>query len=271
VASRMTIRTGDLRRLCAVVDRSHLTDSVEAVPHSLLVALRDLVPCDEISYQVSAPGRHESLYGQDLVGKPCGLEHDPDRFEEFFWLAYWSSLVCSYPQRTDDNTAVRRATDFLSASDFRTSPVGELFRMQEVRYSIMVPLVPGGDVDYRIELWRADGPDFSDREQLLLTLLRPHLAELELTQRRRRAALLLTPRQTELLRLVATGLTNRQVAKRLSLSEGTVRRHLENVYQRLGVASRTAAAAYVGGALTAVPPDHGERGHTPPKALSGRD
>jgi DNA-binding CsgD family transcriptional regulator len=153
--------------------------------------------------------------------------------------------VCSYPQRTNENTAVRRATDFLSASDFGASPVGELFRLQDVRYSIMVPLSPGGDLDYRIELWRADGPDFSDREQMLLTLLRPHLAELELAQRRRRAAPQLTSRQSELLQLVATGLTNRQVARRLSLSEGTVRRHLENIYQRLGVASRTAAAAHV--------------------------
>jgi hypothetical protein len=68
VASQMTIRTRDLQRLCAVVDKAHLTASTEAVPHTLLVALRDLVPCDEISYQVIAPGRNESLFGQDLVG-----------------------------------------------------------------------------------------------------------------------------------------------------------------------------------------------------------
>jgi DNA-binding CsgD family transcriptional regulator len=247
VASQMTIRTRDLKRLCAVVDKAHLAASDEAIPHSLLLALHDLVPCDEISYQVIAPARKEFLYGQDLVGTPCVLEANRDRFEEFFWPAYWSSLVCSYPQQTDDKTGVRRATDFLSASEFRGSPVGELFRLQDSRFNIMVPLAIEGDVDYRIELWRSEGPDFSDREQMLLTLLRPHLAELELAQRRRRANPLLTPRQTELLQLVANGLTNRQVATRLSLSEGTVRRHLENIYQRLGVASRTAAAAHVAG------------------------
>lgn len=40
---------------------------------------------------------------------------------------------------------------------------------------------------------------------------------------------------------VAAGHTNIQVARRLGISEGTVRSHLENIYERLGVSSRTAA------------------------------
>jgi DNA-binding NarL/FixJ family response regulator len=93
-------------------------------------------------------------------------------------------------------------------------------------------------------LWRVDGPDFSDRDQLLLTLLRPALAELDLAMRLR-CSTPLTARQSQLLDLVADGMTNRQIAKRLHLSEGTVRRHLENSFERLGVNSRAAAAAHV--------------------------
>ena len=51
----------------------------------------------------------------------------------------------------------------------------------------------------------------------------------------------LTPRHWELLRLVAAGHTNSQIARRLGLSEATVRKHLENIYGRLQVSSRTAA------------------------------
>lgn len=54
----------------------------------------------------------------------------------------------------------------------------------------------------------------------------------------------LTERQLEVLRLVAQGLTNKQIAARLVLSDHTIHRHLANIYGRLGVASRTAAAAY---------------------------
>jgi predicted ATPase/DNA-binding CsgD family transcriptional regulator len=51
----------------------------------------------------------------------------------------------------------------------------------------------------------------------------------------------LTPREVEVLGLVAEGLTNPQVAQRLFLSPRTVQRHLNSVYRKLGVSSRTAA------------------------------
>ena len=53
----------------------------------------------------------------------------------------------------------------------------------------------------------------------------------------------LTPRQLQLLRRVADGHTNRQIARDLGLSEGTVRKHLEHIYARLEVGSRTEALA----------------------------
>ena len=54
----------------------------------------------------------------------------------------------------------------------------------------------------------------------------------------------LTARELEVLRLLAAGLTNREIAARLVISEHTVHRHVSNLYRRLGVSSRTAATAY---------------------------
>ena len=54
----------------------------------------------------------------------------------------------------------------------------------------------------------------------------------------------LTRREAEVLGLVARGMSNREVAAALFLSEKTVARHLANLYIKLGVGSRTAAAAY---------------------------
>jgi DNA-binding NarL/FixJ family response regulator len=54
----------------------------------------------------------------------------------------------------------------------------------------------------------------------------------------------LTAREVEVLRLVAAGATNRLVAAELFLSEKTVDRHLSNVFRKLGVSSRAAAAAF---------------------------
>ena len=54
----------------------------------------------------------------------------------------------------------------------------------------------------------------------------------------------LSPRELEVLRLLATGATNRAVADRLFISERTVARHVSNIFAKLGVASRAAATAY---------------------------
>ena len=57
----------------------------------------------------------------------------------------------------------------------------------------------------------------------------------------RRGVPALTARHWDLLRLVAAVYTNAQIGRRLGLSEGTVRKHLENIYGRLHVSSRTEA------------------------------
>jgi DNA-binding CsgD family transcriptional regulator len=245
---RISISTADLRRLCAVTDKAHWADCGDGVPHTLLQALQDVVPCDEITYQVTIPTQKTFVYLQDLDGTACCYEQDKERFEAFFWPAFWSSLVCSYPQQSDAGSEVHGVSDFLTDSEFHRSPIGELFRVQQSRYNMLIPLAYDGETDYRIELWREPGTDFSEREQMLMTLLRPHLAELDRShrlQRRQSPLSKLTARQVEVLKCVASGSTNRQVARRLSISEGTVRRHLEDIYQRLEVASRTAAAALV--------------------------
>lgn len=54
----------------------------------------------------------------------------------------------------------------------------------------------------------------------------------------------LSPREREVIRLLASGLTNRAIAGRLFVSEKTVARHLSNIFTKLGVSTRTAAAAY---------------------------
>ncbi|MEU4356943.1 response regulator transcription factor [Streptomyces virginiae] len=66
---------------------------------------------------------------------------------------------------------------------------------------------------------------------------------LRLMDRMRTPAEALTKRELEVLQLVADGLSNQQIAKRLFLSQATVKSHLVHVYAKLGVESRTAAVA----------------------------
>ena len=54
----------------------------------------------------------------------------------------------------------------------------------------------------------------------------------------------LSPRESEVLRLVVEGLLNKQIAQRLGITERTVKAHLTSAYQRIGVADRTQAALW---------------------------
>ncbi len=54
----------------------------------------------------------------------------------------------------------------------------------------------------------------------------------------------LTGREVEVLRLIAKGATNREIAEQLVISEGTVKNHISNILSRLGLRDRTQAAIY---------------------------
>jgi DNA-binding CsgD family transcriptional regulator len=86
----------------------------------------------------------------------------------------------------------------------------------------------------------AEQPFRQDRNERVLTVRREGDA---LLLRERREVVRLTRREREVLSWVARGKTNAQVAELLWLSPSTVRKHLENVYPKLGVNTRTAAVA----------------------------
>jgi DNA-binding NarL/FixJ family response regulator len=70
------------------------------------------------------------------------------------------------------------------------------------------------------------------------------LADLEALETAPEPVCGLSPRELEVLRLVATGDSNRAIAEALFLSEKTVARHVSNIFTKLGVSSRSAATAY---------------------------
>lgn len=88
------------------------------------------------------------------------------------------------------------------------------------------------------------GSGFSDRERDLAETVRPHLADLFRLARvtlSLEAGALLTPREREVLEWLAAGKTNRDIAEILGARPRTVEKHLERIYQKLGVETRTAA------------------------------
>ncbi|MEU4157476.1 response regulator transcription factor [Actinoplanes sp. NPDC026670] len=84
----------------------------------------------------------------------------------------------------------------------------------------------------------ADAVRAADRGE---TVLAPSVASTLVRQVRSPAPPALSARETEVLKLVASGLTNADIGKRLFISEATVKTHLLRVFNKLDVADRTAA------------------------------
>jgi DNA-binding CsgD family transcriptional regulator len=246
MTARVTAIERDLRALAGIVSAERADLPAEGLPPSLLSDLMDQIRCDAVTFFGMDSGRRAYWFGQDIPPIDTSGWEDLDRA---MWEHYWDCKPCNYPDRTGDLRSILKIADFYSAREWHaTGMYGDLYRPLGIEHELQLCLpeasgqTPGPGRTVRLVLYRGSGPDFSECDRALLTLLRPHLYQAYLdAERRRHPAPQLTPRHWDLLRLLAAGHTNAQIARRLGVSEGTVRTHLENIYGRLQVSNRTAA------------------------------
>jgi DNA-binding CsgD family transcriptional regulator len=174
-------------------------------------------------------------------------------------VQYWerSGQVCELAAVRFSDIIGRRAYQRLPAYHHVLRPLG-------IEYELGVSLcLASGSVNLAFTRARRD---FSERERELLETLRPYLASLleRAETGRARAALSsafdLTPREADVLALPVQGKSNAMIARMLFIAPGTVRKHLERVYAKLGVANRTEAA---GRAFEVAGPAPGDRPAVP--------
>jgi len=243
--SRVTITDTEVRRMFAITRSYEQDDPAEPLPTELLHDLRQLVTCDVVCASGQDTPRWEFFADQTFPYFEVPAAEIAD-LERAYYEHYWSSS-CSYPDRTGDLSAIARQDDLVpDGVPYRASRMYvDYSRPLGVEHEIMVCLWAGAPQrTLRLLFCRGTGSDFSDRDVEVLTLLRPHLeAAYATAERHRQGGAVLTARQQEILQCVESGNTNRQIARRLHVSEATVGKHLENIYQRLDVNSRTAAVA----------------------------
>ncbi|HEX5591685.1 MAG TPA: helix-turn-helix transcriptional regulator [Candidatus Limnocylindrales bacterium] len=241
------IRRADVEAILDFLARIDDLDAGEAYTAELLAALRALIPCDSVQYEAVDVEARRFL--DDIHGE----------FDDLYW-AVGPCPITDYRTRTGDLTAIRMS-DVIGRARYHETP---LYR----EYYLPSPLEHALDLGLSAErtnlrsilLQRErDVADFSDRDRAVLELLRPHLRAREARAELRRRAgeldgaapagdrpsgtgALLTAREREILNLVGLGRTNAQIAAELWIAPATVKKHLENVYLKLGVAGRAAAA-----------------------------
>jgi DNA-binding CsgD family transcriptional regulator len=234
-----SIRERDLRGLLQIIEAARSTDVAEGLPTAVLERTRTLVASDLVSFVEFDSERQVTSFDQSL---PDDVDCPA---EEAFWRHYWDTVSCSYPDRSGDDRSVTTLSDFYTQRQWHNTGVyADYFGRVGVERDAMLCISAPTGRSRRLLFFRGPGADFDSRDRLLLSLLRPLLSELyQELERRRRPVPDLTPRQWELLRLVAYGRTNAEIALDLVVTKDTVRKHLENIFTRLGVTTRTGAVA----------------------------
>jgi DNA-binding CsgD family transcriptional regulator len=203
-------------------------------------ALLDMIPAEAATLNDLDIAGHQCVASIELID-----EDYPDEPFRSFWDHFWNSLTCSYTEQIPRlRTEVMWTGDFYSDRQWHSTGIyTEVLYPVGVEKELLIPLPAPPGTARRLVFFRGPGRPFTDHERDAAILLQPHIARALRNHARLSATRSLTERQAELLRLVAMGYDNTAIARRLGLSRGTVRKHLENIYARLGVASRTAAVA----------------------------
>jgi len=220
-------------------------------PPEVLARLQDLVRCDDLTYQ-EADLRAKRFRTMVSIGPDDGTDD-----EDLYW-AIGPCLISDYRVQTGDLSPVKMS-DLIGQRRYHESPIyREYFQPAGLDHMIDVGLPAAPRLHRSFILFRETGAgDFSERDRAVLDVLRPHFRNLEARASRRRrlsekqvtqdddrsdAYAELTPREREIVWLVAEGKTNAQIAVQLWVAPSTVKKHLEHVYEKLGVGRRTAAA-----------------------------
>jgi DNA-binding CsgD family transcriptional regulator len=230
--------------LALVGDVMALLD-IDEFRRGLLLSLLAVIPARWASLNDVAP---------DSVVAIAEPPIEPHWFEKFAELAHENPLY-QRQVKTGDGRAYR-FSDVTTEEKLRATRLyKELYVPLEVNHQIAFTLPNGSHGVLAVALSRRDR-DFTDRERDFLNRARPYLIQAyrnataysrdnrSSPQRLERALAEagLTQRESQVLRGVALGSSNRDIASDLGLSDRTVQKHLENAFRKLGVANRSEAA-----------------------------
>lgn len=224
----------DYRKTLEVVYATGEVDGPIAFPEPVLEAVRELVPCDVVTFHQRSDGPDRVLV---YTGDPQGQVTPEIRA---------AHRQLEHEDPVQPTNGARKLTDVVRLRAFRRQDFYvEVHRPLGIEYMIWLYLDPPL-TDARLELDRADF-DFTERDRGVLDLLLPHLRQrLRIAARRPTTQPSrgdLTPREQEVIALVAEGRTNSEVGRLLGISPETVRKHLENTYRKLDAHTRTGAVA----------------------------
>lgn len=208
------------------------------------------------AFEMDPAAEELTMLGEVALESPSEPEEPEDDLDRMFWDAWLTSPVSWTDRRSpwygkhpldqplDPSRMYGSVRAWLDAPMFRT-----FARAVDIGHHVLIPVSagPGRVRRFCVERPLTDRP-FDEGELTMLRLVQPHLdGALRRAQSGRPARELLSPRELEVLAYLRGGSSTKDVAGALWVSQSTVRKHLENIYSKLGVHGRLQAVAAVYG------------------------
>lgn len=238
----------------AALHRIYSATDPETFPEEVLPVLLEITRSQCAGLCANALLSGDPLVAVAFAGHPARVrwQRAPHRaFHDHPTARYTTTAAPAHAIRLTDHFADRAALEATLHYQQNLRPLG-------LKYELTLLMDTALSQRLGISLARIR-EDYSDAEVDLANRLMPHVKRAfhhaqTITQLRAAAEAKpappaawrvteLTPRETEILRWIATGRTNREIAELLEVTAATVKTHLEHIYDKLGVRSRTAAAA----------------------------
>ena len=244
----MRLSRSDLERALGFLAEGGNLDGADPFPTELLVSLAELVDCQCVTYsEIDRPRRKVVFFSSTS-------NDQTEELERGYWATIHEHPIRRYRTVSGDLAAVK-FYDFITPKQLRrTQFYADYLRHVLPSGYLMSVSLPAAHGYSRTLLVERQSRDFGERERTLLNLLQPHLLQLRFAVESRlhaQAALqtmpngVLSEREIEILLHVAEGMRNREIAQALWIAPGTVHKHLDNIYTKLGVHNRTAATAHL--------------------------
>jgi DNA-binding CsgD family transcriptional regulator len=238
------IKERDAAALLQLVSDGASDRGTEPFPSIVLSGLARLIPSDVfVGYEEADFGAGFRVVEEiDVVGEngQATAESLVDVFREYGWQNPLRGCAHAHDER------VLRLSDELTVRQRRNLAFDRLvWRPLGIRDGLRMWLPAKGTHVRSIYLERSF-KNYTVRDVTLLSLLRPHLVRMGINASSRRRASGhrgLTSREAEVLGWIAHGKQNAEIARLLFISPNTVRKHVENIFEKLDVRTRTAAVA----------------------------
>lgn len=228
-----------------------LNDDLElsTLPRRTMAALARVISCDMVTYNEVDLVRQLNV----VFSSPEDSRFEPGTAESETFIRHISEHPVIAHNSHIPDPVPRKISDFLSDRRFRSLGLySEFFQTFGFKYQMALVIHHAGKQMIGVAANRALS-DFTERERACLIAIRCHAIQSYhhgLSVKRIRAeshsdgrrVAALTQREAEVLHWVAGGKSNDDVARLIGISSATVKKHLQNVYDKLGVSNRTAAS-----------------------------